>query len=112
MAASPGGIFNIDTGGAAATIGIRVADTVWRSLGSAAQEFGSYENEARDPGWRFAVAIGGVGPNCFLRRAGEEVARLFAAAGFSSVRVDKDLAGSERVVSASFDKLRMNGSNG
>ncbi|HET9764169.1 MAG TPA: peptide chain release factor N(5)-glutamine methyltransferase [Casimicrobiaceae bacterium] len=43
---------------------------------------------------------------------GEEVARLFAAAGFSSVRVDKDLAGSERVVSASFDKLRMNGSNG
>jgi release factor glutamine methyltransferase len=43
---------------------------------------------------------------------GEEVARLFAEAGFASVRVDKDLAGNERVVSASFDKLRMNGSDG
>ena len=53
-------------------------------------------------------------------RMGSDVARLFTAAGFDDVRVEKDLAGLERVVSASFDpsavlrtgKLRMNGSNG
>ncbi|HEY1372637.1 MAG TPA: peptide chain release factor N(5)-glutamine methyltransferase [Candidatus Binatia bacterium] len=41
-----------------------------------------------------------------------DVARLFADAGFADVRIEKDLAGLERVVSASFDKLRMNGSDG
>jgi release factor glutamine methyltransferase len=40
---------------------------------------------------------------------GEEVARLFTGAKFGSVRVEKDLAGLERVVSASFDKLRTSG---
>jgi release factor glutamine methyltransferase len=39
-----------------------------------------------------AIEIGAV--------MGEEVGRLLTDAGFSSVRVDKDLAGSERVVSA------------
>ncbi|HKA32084.1 MAG TPA: peptide chain release factor N(5)-glutamine methyltransferase [Candidatus Binatia bacterium] len=43
---------------------------------------------------------------------GEEVAGLFAQAGLGDVRIENDLAGLQRVVSASFDKLRMNGSDG
>jgi release factor glutamine methyltransferase len=57
-----------------------------------------------NPGGFVAVEIGAD--------MGEEVARLFADAGFADVRVEKDLAGLERVVSTPFDKLRMNGSNG
>ena len=43
---------------------------------------------------------------------GADVARLFKNAGLDDVRIEKDLADLERVVSASSDKLRMNESDG